>query len=227
MSRTKKYAPRISVSDGRHSVDAGFRRGHKHVIIRPSRAKSNVQEPRHEPATSARHCSSSVRAGSRRRRRGRAALLDYLRELPFEDLGFARVDHHRAARQGFPEVILGIGKTPAQIAAIAERIVGARPDAARHAGRRRRPSRPCRQVVPGAVFHETRALIDLAGRTTSPPGRGTVLVAAAGTVGPAGGRGGGRHGRADGQRGGPALRRRRGRHPPPARAHEPPRLRPA
>ena len=50
-------------------------------------------------------------------------LTDALRTLPFEDLGFARVDHHRALRQGFPEVILGLGKSPAQIAAIAERLV--------------------------------------------------------------------------------------------------------
>ena len=45
-----------------------------------------------------------------------------MREAPFEDLGFARVDTHRELRQGFPEVILGLGKTPAQIAAIAARI---------------------------------------------------------------------------------------------------------
>src|SRR6186713_729405 len=50
-------------------------------------------------------------------------ILTMLRAAPFEDLGFARVDTHRELRQGFPEVILGIGKTPAQIAAIAERIV--------------------------------------------------------------------------------------------------------
>ncbi len=50
-------------------------------------------------------------------------LLDALRAQPFEDLGFARVDHHRTVRQGFPEVILGLGKTPAQIAAIAAEIV--------------------------------------------------------------------------------------------------------
>src|SRR5229473_4619765 len=50
-------------------------------------------------------------------------LLDAMRAKPYEDLGFARVDHHRAIRQGFPEVILGIGKTPAQIAAIAAEIV--------------------------------------------------------------------------------------------------------
>ena len=41
----------------------------------------------------------------------------------FQDLGFARVDHHRALRQGFPEVVFGLGKTPEQIAAIAGQIV--------------------------------------------------------------------------------------------------------
>src|SRR5688500_10039125 len=50
-------------------------------------------------------------------------ILAELRSLPYEDLGFARVDHHRSIRQGFPEVILGLGKTPDQIAAIASRIV--------------------------------------------------------------------------------------------------------
>src|SRR5262245_37517588 len=53
-----------------------------------------------------------------------ARLLEMLRARPFEDLGFARVDHHRAVRQGFPEVVLGLGKTPAQIAAIAADIAG-------------------------------------------------------------------------------------------------------
>src|SRR5882762_4282032 len=52
-----------------------------------------------------------------------ARLLDELRARPYEDLGFARVDLHRSVRQGFPEVILGLGKTPAQIAAIAAEIV--------------------------------------------------------------------------------------------------------
>ena len=45
-----------------------------------------------------------------------------LRDLPFQDLGFATVDHHRALRQGFPEVVFGAGKTPAQIAAIVENL---------------------------------------------------------------------------------------------------------
>lgn len=49
--------------------------------------------------------------------------LDRLRHLPFEDLGFAKVDHHRAIRIGMPEVIFGQGKTAAQIHAIASRIM--------------------------------------------------------------------------------------------------------
>jgi NCAIR mutase (PurE)-related protein len=47
-----------------------------------------------------------------------SAALTRLRHLPFEDLGFAKIDHHRALRQGFPEVILGQGKQVKDIAAI-------------------------------------------------------------------------------------------------------------
>jgi NCAIR mutase (PurE)-related protein len=46
------------------------------------------------------------------------AAMERLRHLPFEDLGFAKVDHHRALRHGIPEVVFGIGKTPDQISAI-------------------------------------------------------------------------------------------------------------
>ena len=49
--------------------------------------------------------------------------LERLKHLPFEDLGFARIDHHRTLRKGFPEVIWGPGKTSQQIAAIATRLV--------------------------------------------------------------------------------------------------------
>lgn len=45
--------------------------------------------------------------------------VDELRHFPFEDLGFAKVDHHRALRHGMPEVIFGMGKTPDQVAGIA------------------------------------------------------------------------------------------------------------
>lgn len=48
--------------------------------------------------------------------------LDRMRHLPFEDLGFAKVDHHRAIRHGIPEVIFGKGKTPEQIISIASRL---------------------------------------------------------------------------------------------------------
>jgi hypothetical protein len=107
-------------------------------------------------------------------RRARAALaLDAI-----EDLGFARVDHHRAARQGFPEVIFGLGKTPGQVAGIAGAIVKrghalliTRTDAATYA---------CvAKVVPDARFHEQARIIER--RTAGERGRGVILVAAAGT----------------------------------------------
>ena len=49
--------------------------------------------------------------------------IETLRRLPFEDLGFAKVDHHRSIRQGFPEVVFGQGKTPDQIAKICKSIM--------------------------------------------------------------------------------------------------------
>ena len=106
-------------------------------------------------------------------------LADLLRRLPFEDLGFARVDHHRAVRQGLPEVVFGAGKTPDQVAAIAERLVAAgqallvtRADAADFAAVER--------AVPDAEFHPAARMITRT-RGGVPTGRGAVLVAAAGT----------------------------------------------
>ncbi len=51
------------------------------------------------------------------------AALSQLRHMPFEDLGFAKIDHHRALRCGMPEVILAKGKTPEQVAQIAARLL--------------------------------------------------------------------------------------------------------
>jgi pyridinium-3,5-biscarboxylic acid mononucleotide synthase len=106
-------------------------------------------------------------------------LHERLRTLPFEDLGFARVDHHRAIRQGFPEVVLGLGKTPAQIAAIAQAIVSR--------GQTLLVTRVDRTTwdvvsasIPGAEFHETARAITLK-QSDIQPGFGTVLVVAAGT----------------------------------------------
>jgi pyridinium-3,5-biscarboxylic acid mononucleotide synthase len=56
------------------------------------------------------------------------AALTRMRHLPFEDLGFAKVDHHRALRHGMPEVIFAKGKTPEQVAAIAECLLANAPN---------------------------------------------------------------------------------------------------
>jgi NCAIR mutase (PurE)-related protein len=120
-----------------------------------------------------------VRTGSIDPAAARRRVLHALRAAPFEDLGFARVDTHRAIRQGFPEVILGIGKTPAQIAAIAARIVerGQTLLVTRATGD---TYAAVREVVPGAVYHEAARAIALK-QGEIPAGRGTVLVACAGT----------------------------------------------
>src|SRR2546421_8671978 len=49
--------------------------------------------------------------------------LHRMRHMPFEDLGFAKLDHHRALRHGMPEVIFAKGKTPEQVVAIADRLL--------------------------------------------------------------------------------------------------------
>ncbi|HYW43524.1 MAG TPA: nickel pincer cofactor biosynthesis protein LarB [Bryobacteraceae bacterium] len=51
------------------------------------------------------------------------AAMDRMRHMPFEDLGFAKIDHHRALRHGMPEVIFAKGKTPEQVVAIAGRLL--------------------------------------------------------------------------------------------------------
>src|SRR4030081_512823 len=85
-------------------------------------------------------------------------LMEALRARPFEDLGFARIDHHRAIRQGFPEVILGLGKTPAQISAIATEIVsrGSTLLVTRASGL---AFDAVRTVVPEAIYHPDAGLI--------------------------------------------------------------------
>jgi NCAIR mutase (PurE)-related protein len=106
-------------------------------------------------------------------------ILDALRASPIDDLGFARIDLHRELRQGFPEVILGVGKTPAQIAAIAERLAG-RGQALLVTRATPEAFEAVRAVVPGVTFHEQARAITLRQGDT-PPGRGTILVVCAGT----------------------------------------------
>ena len=56
------------------------------------------------------------------------AAMARMRHMPFEDLGFAKVDHHRALRHGIPEVVFAQGKTPPQVAAIARSLVAHAPN---------------------------------------------------------------------------------------------------
>ena len=121
-----------------------------------------------------------VRAGRLTPEAAQDRFLQFLRQSPYEDLGFARVDHHRAARQGFPEVIFGEGKTPEQIAAVAGRLV--------NAGQSLLVTRTSRvayeavlKTVPGATYHDMARCITMDSGTT-PRGRGTIVIAAAGTA---------------------------------------------
>ena len=109
----------------------------------------------------------------------KARLLDAFRAQPYEDLGFARVDHHRSVRQGFPEVVLGLGKTPAQIAAIAAEIV-ARGSTLLVTRAGQAAYEAVRARVPGATYHADAGLITLRQQDIT-PGKGTIIVAAAGT----------------------------------------------
>ncbi len=119
-----------------------------------------------------------VRAGTRLPAEAHQTLLGALRAEPLANLGFARVDHHRPTRQGFPEVILGLGKTPRQIAAIAATIAErdhpllvtrATPEA----------FEAVQAVIPDAVYHDVARAITRP--RPVPQGRGTIALVSAGT----------------------------------------------
>ena len=103
-----------------------------------------------------------------------------LRHLPFEDLGFAKVDHHRALRQGFPEVIMGQGKQPKEIAAIVRAL------------RRRKANvlvtrlsvekmAKVKNLVSGLKYHAAAHAATCVGKPIKITGKGAVLVVCAGT----------------------------------------------
>jgi NCAIR mutase (PurE)-related protein len=107
------------------------------------------------------------------------AAIERMRHLPFEDLGFAKVDHHRALRHGMPEVVFGQGKTPDQISAIVGTLLSkasnvlvtrATPEAAERIKR----DHPDAEHFPisGAVR---------VWRDRTPRGKGTIAVVCAGT----------------------------------------------
>jgi NCAIR mutase (PurE)-related protein len=103
-----------------------------------------------------------------------------LRHLPFEDLGFAKIDHHRALRRGFPEVILGEGKEPHEIAAIVRAL------------RRRKTNvlvtrlsaqkmALVKKLISGLKYHATARAATWIGQPIKITGKGVVLVVCAGT----------------------------------------------
>jgi pyridinium-3,5-biscarboxylic acid mononucleotide synthase len=105
--------------------------------------------------------------------------VERLRHLPFEDLGFAKVDHHRVLRQGMPEVIFGQGKTPAQVAGIFTRL-------ARHGGNvlatraTEAQYKAVRSKVRKAEYRPLARAIVLQ-RDTTTYGKGVIAVVSAGT----------------------------------------------
>jgi NCAIR mutase (PurE)-related protein len=115
-------------------------------------------------------------------REGRMAVsdaLDRLRDLPFEDIGFAKLDHQRSLRTGMPEVIFAAGKTAQQVAAIFARMAAN--------GGNVLATRATREmydavfaIEPRAEFQETARAITLA-QAPAAPGKGTIAVVCAGT----------------------------------------------
>ena len=115
-----------------------------------------------------------------------AKAIERLKHLPFEDIGFAKVDHHRALRQGFAEVILGKGKTPQQVAEIVRamlrkkdsrhNILVTRADAKIYSAVRKTNGK----TASAAKFHPVSGVITIE-RTQEITGKGTILVVSAGT----------------------------------------------
>jgi len=107
--------------------------------------------------------------------------LERLRGLPYEDLGFARVDHHRGLRNGFPEVVFGQGKTAEQVVAIAERLAAAGGNVL---VTRLAPEAAAALVaaVEGFEYHPLPRVAVRRGRVAEPPPGGPILVVSAGTA---------------------------------------------
>ena len=116
----------------------------------------------------------------RQRKLSVAEAMTRLRYLPFEDLGFAKVDHHRALRQGFPEVIMGQDKEPRQIAAI---IRAARRQKANLLVTRLSAERMASltKLLSGLEYHAAARAATWIGKPIKVKGKGTVLVVCAGT----------------------------------------------
>ena len=107
------------------------------------------------------------------------AALDRVRDMPFEDLGFAKVDHHRELRHGMPEVVLAKGKTPEQVVAITGRLLENSQNVLLT-----RVDRECaatiREKLPGAEYFPLSGALRF-WRDHTVRGQGTIAVVCAGT----------------------------------------------
>ena len=106
--------------------------------------------------------------------------LDDLASEPFESLGFATIDHHRALRQGFPEVIFGEGKTVEQAVSIASHIA-ARGDGVLVTRAAESMRRALADRFPEARVNDVARTVALGGVHPVPRGTGTILIVTAGT----------------------------------------------
>ena len=105
--------------------------------------------------------------------------LGRLKNLPFEDIGFANIDHHRSLRQGFPEVVFGAGKSPEQVRLIVESMYKNQHNILITRATEQQYAR-VKEFAPEAEFHETARAIAIC-RSDVIQGKGRVMVISAGT----------------------------------------------
>ncbi len=107
--------------------------------------------------------------------------IERLRQLPYEDLGFAKIDHHRALRQGYPEVVFARGKTREQVAGIVRGMLRAKAsDNILVTRADRKIFTAVKRVARKAKFHELSGAISIE-RSRAIHGKGLILVVTAGT----------------------------------------------
>ena len=106
--------------------------------------------------------------------------MEELKLLPYQDLGFAKIDHHRALRKGVPEVVLGEGKTPGQVAEIA-RELAARVDTLMITRATPETFEAVREEVPEVIYLSDARAVVLDKRQPSKPLKKGVTIVSAGT----------------------------------------------
>ncbi len=106
--------------------------------------------------------------------------LKTLKTLPFEDIGFATLDHHRSLRKGFPEVIWGEGKTSSQISTIIKKMLTKnQPILVTRVDTRKAAS--IKKSIPKITYHPLSRTLTLTSGKTPKTGKGTILIVSAGT----------------------------------------------